>query len=118
MGHSLEAFEHWKKLVGVICSCEIAIIKYRILYDLLVPMLEVQLEEIPEEFLADIVSNNNFVYVKLRHLFRTIHESSIDGRLKTKMARFRDSLTEKYSWDFSNLDEEEDDEAPVVVELE
>lgn len=83
-----------------------------------IPVLEVQIKEIPEEFLADIVSNNNFVYVKLRTLFRAVQESEVDGRLKSKMSRFKDSLSEIYSWDFGNLDEESDDEAPVVVDLD
>lgn len=116
VGHSLEAFDHWKKLVGLFCSCDKAIKKYRDLYDAFVTVLEVQLVEIPEDFLADIVSNNNFVYAKLRNLCRTMKESGVEGRLKTKVERFSQNLTTIYGWDFGHLDSEDEDEAPVIVE--
>lgn len=117
VGQSLEAFEHWKKLVSLICSCDTAIKRYRTLYDLFISTLEAQILETPEDFLADIVSNNNIIYVKLRDLFRTVSGSDVDGRLKTKFERFKQSLTNKYEWDFSHLDSEDEDEAPVIVDI-
>lgn len=118
VGHSLEAFEQWKQIFSLFCSCELAITKYRKLYKLFVNLIDIQVKEIPEEFLADIVSNNNFVYVKLRNLFRSIQDSNVDGELKMKVERFKQSLTSTFAWDFSDLNVEEDDEAPVIVESE
>lgn len=115
VGHSLEAFEHWKKLVGLLCSCEKAIKKYRAVYDALLSVLEEQIREIPEEFLADIVSNNNYIYIKLRQLFRSVSESDIDGNLKSKADRLKDDLTQMYSWDFTHLESDDEEDAPVVV---
>lgn len=80
-------------------------------------LIELQVKEIPEDFLADIVTNNNFVYMKLRQLFRTIQESDIDGIFKSKAARLKESLTLNFQWDFSHLDSEEEDEAPVIVDI-
>lgn len=80
-------------------------------------MIEVQIQETPQDFLADIVSNNNFVYLKLRDLFRFVASSDVDGKLKCKTNRLRQKLSSLYQWDFSHLDSEDDDEAPVVVEL-
>lgn len=118
VGHSLEAFEHWKKLIGLLCSCETGIKKFRGVYDAFITVLEVQIQEIPEEFLADIVSNNNYVYAKLRNFFRAVIESDVDGRLKSKAERFKKKLSELYTWDFSHLMSEDEDDAPVVVELD
>lgn len=115
VGNSLEAFEQWKKLVILICSCEEGLMKYRKIYDDFISLIEVQVNEIPEEFLADIVSNNNFVYIKLRELFRTIKDSETDGRLKTKVKRFQETLTSIYGWDFSHLDSENEEDLPVIV---
>ncbi|RZC00563.1 AAR2 domain containing protein [Asbolus verrucosus] len=115
VGHSLEAFDQWKKLVTLFCSCDLAVRKYRQIFDVFITLLEIHIKEIPEEFLADIVSNNNFVYVNLKKIFRTIQSSDVDGQLKTKIDRFRNSLTATYLWDFGHLDSEEEDEAPVVV---
>ncbi|XP_018333929.1 protein AAR2 homolog [Agrilus planipennis] len=116
VGHSLEAFEQWKKLVGLLCSCETAIKKYRQVFDLFVTVLEAQLREIPEEFLADIVANSNYIYVKLKNFFGVVEESDIDGRLKTKIDRFKNSIKNFLKWDFSFTEREDDDDAPVIVE--
>ncbi|KAF7270858.1 hypothetical protein GWI33_016196 [Rhynchophorus ferrugineus] len=100
VGHSFEAFEQWKKI-----------------YDNFLSIIELQVKEIPEEFLADIVSNNNFVYVKLRNLFRFIKGCEVDDKLKSKADRLRKNLSDLYQWDFSHLESDDEDDAPVVVEL-
>lgn len=119
VGQSLEAFEHWKQLVQLICNCEKAIKDYHNLYEDLMWALEAQLWEIQEDFLADIVTNNNSIYAALRKLFRAIlsPENDMEPRLKTRTARFAERLTEKLAWDFSDINEEEDDEKPVIVDL-
>lgn len=76
-----------------------------------------QVQETPEEFLADIVANNNLVYVKLRDLFKFVKSSDVDGKLKCKADRLKKTLTNVYQWDFSHLDSEDEEDAPVVVEL-
>nr|CAH7727383.1 unnamed protein product [Callosobruchus chinensis] len=117
VGHSLEAFDQWKKIFSLFCSCETAIKKHRRLFNRFLSVIEAQVQEVPEEFLADIVTNNNFVYVKLRQLFRTIPGLHIDGEIKTKAERLKESLTDLYEWDFGHLESEDEDEAPVIVEV-
>lgn len=118
VGHSLEAFEQWKKLITLLCECQYAVKKYRYIYDALISLLESEIGEIPEEFLADIVTNNNFLYTKLRELFgNVLCDLNVDGRLKSKMIRFQEMLTDTYGWDFTHLESDEEDERPVVVEM-
>lgn len=117
IGHSLDAFEQWKKLVILLCSCEEAIKKYRFVYLNFINSLELQIIEIPEEFLADIVMNNNIIYAKLRDFFRTSINCEMEERLKVSIERFKKNLTEKLMWDFNDLEEEDDDDKPVVVTL-
>lgn len=117
VGHSLEAFEQWKKLFNLFCSCEIGIIKHIKLYDLFISIAEMHIQEIPEEFIADIVTNSNFTYVKLKQLFRAVKDADVNGQFKTKMGRFIHNLTTKYQWDFEHVDSEDEDEAPVIVEI-
>jgi len=117
VGHSLEAFEQWKQIFSLFCSCEDAIKKYRRLYDAFLSLIDIQVKEIPEDFLADIVSNKNFVYIKLRDLFRFIKSSDVDGKLKCKADRLRQAFSDLYQWDFSHLESEDEDEAPVIVNL-
>ncbi|XP_072939659.1 protein AAR2 homolog [Epargyreus clarus] len=118
IGHSLDAFEHWKELVILLCSCDDAIHKYRSLFFHFIRTIEIQIEEMPEDFLADIVMNKNLVYKKLREFFRTAYMSKVDGRLLTMIERFKENLTEKLQWDFTGLDADEEDERPVVVRLD
>lgn len=91
--------------------------KHRKLFDSFLSLIEMQVKEIPEDFLADIVSNKNFVYMKLRQLFRALEESELDGILKSKANRLKDKLSQDLLWDFGFQDSEDDDEAPVVVDL-
>ena len=117
-GQSLDAFEHWKKLVELICGADDAIALRQAVYFEFLRTLENQLTHVPQDFLCDIVANNNFVYHSLRKLFGNIElNPEIDGRLKSEAERMRDRLTAKFLWDFSDLQEEEND-APVVVHVE
>ncbi|XP_011637245.1 protein AAR2 homolog [Pogonomyrmex barbatus] len=118
VGQSLDAFEQWKKFVSLICGADNAIPQYRSIYIEFLQALEVELSYVPEEVLCDIVASNNFVYRSLYKLFGNIESNpEVDGRLKSYAKRLRDRLTAKFQWDFSNLLEEADDEAPVIVTL-
>ncbi|XP_014482230.1 PREDICTED: protein AAR2 homolog [Dinoponera quadriceps] len=117
-GQSLDAFEQWKKLVTLICDADRAIPQYRSVYIEFLQALEVELSYVPEEILCDIVASNNFVYQKLYKLFGNIESNAdVDGRLKSYAKRLQERLTAKFLWDFSNLLEDADDEAPVIVSL-
>lgn len=116
VGQSLDAFEHWKKLIALMCGADKAILECRSIYVEFLCSLEIQLTHVPEDVLCDIVASSNFVYYHLRKLFATIEMTSeIDGRLKSEAARMRQRLTTKFLWDFSHLREDEEDELPVVV---
>ncbi|CAL7952286.1 unnamed protein product [Xylocopa violacea] len=119
VGQSLDAFEHWKKLVSLICGADYAISQRHSIYIEFMKALETQLMHVPEDVLCDIVANNNFIYQNLRKLFANIElNSKLDGRLKSYTTRFSERLTTKFFWDFSNLQEETEDDAPVVVSLD
>ena len=68
----------------------------------------------------DIVSSNNFLVNLLTSLFlATKHNESIPPRLRERLDKFRDNLSQKFKWDFSfeDGDEVDDEDRPVVVEL-
>lgn len=79
-----------------------------------------QLETIPEDFLVDIVENNNVIYNGLKELFRTLknHDFPLEDDLRDGTILIKRFLFQKFGWEFNNLDEEDlDDEAPVIVEF-
>lgn len=77
-----------------------------------------QLETIPEDFLVDIVENNNVIYNSLKELFRTLEISdfSLEDNLRDGTIQIKRFLLHKFGWEFNKLDEEDEDEAPVIVD--
>lgn len=61
LGNVYEAFEHWKRLLNLLCRSEEAVVKHHTLYTNLISILYHQLGEIPADFFVDIVSQNNFL---------------------------------------------------------
>lgn len=119
LGHSLEALEAWRSLVQLFCKCRNALIKRKDVYLQFLQALEAQLNHIPEDFLVDIVASNNVIYASLRELFQSINEiDEVDGRFKCLASRMQQRLTGKFGWDFDNLELEDGEEAPVIVNLE
>ena len=74
-----------------------------------------QMQEVPEDFFVDIISQNNFLVSSLSDLFANVREhEDMSPLLRQKAISFENHLTKKFGWDFSQEDEEY---APTVVEL-
>jgi A1 cistron-splicing factor AAR2 len=115
VGQNYDCFEHWKQLVAMMCSCKRAMQKYPQLFLSFMSDLHFQMQEVPEDFFVDIVSQNNFLVKSLADLFANIRENvEIEDQLQTRAISFENHLSKKFGWDFS---EEDDEFAPVVVEL-
>ena len=113
LGQVFDAFESWKKLVRVLCSCESALQENVELFKALVGVLYHQITEIPQDFFVDIVTSNNFLVNTLTVLFSSIEQSCFDEQLQERAKQFRKYLTKKFKWKFNSVP---DDWAPVVVE--
>lgn len=114
VGQVYDAFEHWKKLLNLLCSCDEALSTYSDIFDALIGVLHFQVQEIPKDFFVDIVSANNFLTTTLQVFFSNLESSTtVDKRLVDKALRFRQHLTKRFNWDFESEPEEF---APVVVE--
>ena len=113
IGQNLDAFEQWKKLVALLCACDEALAKYSGLFSQFITTMHYHVQEIPEDFFVDIVSQNNFLTVTLQEFFSNLETSDASAQLKSKGDRFREHLQKKFKWDFTS---EPDDYAPVIVE--
>lgn len=60
-GNVYEGFEHWKRLLTLLCRSEESMRQRKELYLGLIAVLYHQLGEIPPDFFVDIVSQNNFL---------------------------------------------------------
>lgn len=115
VGQHYDSFEHWKKLLVMLCTCEDAIIEHSQLYNNLISEMYYQIKEVPNDFFVDIVSSNNFLATILNQLFGFVRNSSrIDAGLKSRVSKFEAHLSQKFNWIFD--DEEDEEDKPVVVE--
>lgn len=75
IGNVYDAFEHWKRLLNILCRSEDAIGKYQDVYINLISVLYHQLSEIPADFFVDIVSQDNFLTSTLQvHLWLSLEK--------------------------------------------
>lgn len=114
VGQVYDAFEQWKNLINLLCTCIDAVEKYPTLFESFMGVMHFQLLETPEDFFVDIVSRNNFLVDNLHGFFMTIQDSAVPLKLKRKSRKFKEYLTKRFHWDF---DEEPEDDSPVVVEM-
>ncbi|TRY64817.1 hypothetical protein DNTS_004417 [Danionella cerebrum] len=114
LGNVYEGFEHWQKLLALLCRCEDALQRQPQLFLGLIGVLFHQLPEIPQDFFIDIVSKNNFLTSTLQEFFQVASAPGVDSTLKKRAEKFKVYLTRTFRWDF---EADQDDCAPVVVEL-
>jgi len=112
LGQVLDAFDHWRRLVVILCNCEKGLPTHLDIYKKLIAVLYHQLGEISPDFFVDIVSTNNFLVTHLTTFFSNISLSNNLDLIETAN-KFRKHLTKRYKWKFN---EEPADWAPVVVE--
>ncbi|ODN02381.1 Protein AAR2 [Orchesella cincta] len=113
VGQSYSSFEHWKRLVQLVCQSDEAIVKYPKLYTEFVSDLYFQIGEVPQDFFVDIVTCNNFLFSCLQTLIQNVKDQgNAEMKLKNKVARFASFVSSKFGWDFEELY----DDAPTVVD--
>ena len=115
VGHVYDAFEHWKKLVHLFCTCDMALREYPDLFIKLLTCVHYQIQEVPEDFFTDIISRQNFLVHTLHILFTNLEDDDVPSSLKQRGTLFKSHLIQKFKWDFS---EEPDEYAPTVVTTE
>ncbi|XP_036390126.1 protein AAR2 homolog [Megalops cyprinoides] len=114
VGNVYEGFEHWKRLLALLCRSETAMCARRDLYLGLIAVLYHQLGEVPSDFYVDIVSQDNFLTSTLRDFFQFASGPGVDASLRKRAQKFKVHLTKKFRW---NFEEDLEDCAPVVVQL-
>ncbi|XP_060930939.1 protein AAR2 homolog [Limanda limanda] len=114
LGNVYEGFEHWKRLLNLLCRSEDSMRRRKELYLGLIAVLYHQLGEIPPDFFVDIVSHSNFLTSTLQDFFQFAVAPGVDNTLRKRAEKFKAHVTKKFRWDF---DADSDDCAPVVVEL-
>lgn len=74
-----------------------------------------QLLDMTEDTFADMLLEENFLYNRLRSLLRSAILNEKNKILTQKALHLKSKLFQKYGWNFENLIEEDEEDAPVVV---
>ena len=115
VGMNYDRIERWKKLEAMFCNCDEALVKHNQLFLNFISDLYFQMIEVPDDFFVDIVSSNNFLVSSLSCLFTNIRNNvAASKKLKDKAERFESSISKRFDWDFSAVDQEDE---PVIVDL-
>ncbi|KAF7722433.1 a1-alpha2 repression [Apophysomyces ossiformis] len=116
MAQNFSGFNQWKQLVQLLCCCQSLIVNKPSLFIDFIDTLECQLDECPEDFFHDILTENNFLATVLKTLRDNIPQSN--QALVSRLKELELFLATKFKWNVQhNEEEEEDDEdAPLIVE--
>merc|ERR1719242_313555 len=107
VGQHYDSFEHWKRLLIMLCTCEDAIVQHPQLYLNLISEMYFQIREVPNDFFVDIVSSNNFLVTILNQLFGFVrNNATVDAALRSRMEKFQAHLSEKFHWIFDDSEDE------------
>lgn len=122
MGESFDAFDHWKELIKIFCQCDIAMKENPNLFLNFIDIFLNQLKHIPEDFFQDALSENNFLLHCLKQFFELLNDNQILDKLKNKTELLLNYIRKRFGKKFFNdsIDyyDENDEDAPIIVQME
>ena len=121
VGENLEAFEQFKRVFGLLTNAETYLRTNTVFALNAIRAIYTCLSQFPEDFFLDPMSSNNFVQPGLKSLFAMDFQGPVSDRCE----KLRSMVREKFLLEFKDFDvvdgelyfDEDDDEAPVVVDL-
>ncbi|KAI8992358.1 A1 cistron-splicing factor [Pilobolus umbonatus] len=114
MAQNFSGFNQWKQLVQLLCSCSELMMEKPAMFVEFMDILQFQLEECPEDFFRDILSENNFTSVMLKSLQQNIPGS--DHKLVSRYIKLKNFISKRFDWDIP--EDEEDEDAPIIVDMD
>ena len=121
VGENLEAFEQFKRVFGLVANAESYLLAHPVFALNAIRAIYTCLVQFPEDFFLDPLSSHNFVQPALKSLFAIDFQGSVSDRCEKLRSMVRDRFHLEFR-EFEVVDgevyfDEEDDEAPVVVDL-
>lgn len=121
VGENLEAFEQFKRVFALVTNAESYLLSNTVFALNAIRAIYTCLSQFPEDFFLDPISSHNFVQPGLKSLFAMEFQGSVLDRCNKLRSMVRDRFLLEFK-DFEVVDgelyfDEDDDEAPVVVDL-
>jgi A1 cistron-splicing factor AAR2 len=120
MGQALDALEQWKRIIELLCSCDDVMhnASMLLLFRNFVSILYNELEVIPKDFFHDELSQNNFLKKQLSSFLQIVLSDGIhDNELVSLTKKMDQLLMDRFKLQ-SSLEEEDSEDAPIIVELD
>ncbi|KAH8556016.1 A1 cistron-splicing factor [Umbelopsis sp. PMI_123] len=134
LGQNFTSFNQWKKLIQLLCSCQELVKESPQLFRDFLDVLKKQMNECPQDFFYDILSENDFLSKQFKTFSRNIPSSNKE--LQQQLMALNQTLKEKFNWEIPGLsvelkgyshqdsdseandsEEEEGEYAPAIVEF-
>ncbi|OLY80992.1 Protein AAR2-like protein [Smittium mucronatum] len=133
IGHNFSGLEHWKRLVYLVCASAESMSYLTEAQSIFIPFIKVlkdQLQECPEDFFSNVLTQDNFLLESLKVLSVNIENvkdhadnDQLYNLLSSEMKDLRSFFESRFGFYLPTglevLQEEEEDSdcAPVVVEI-
>eukprot|EP01111_Echinosteliopsis_oligospora_P004123 TRINITY_DN1651_c0_g1_i1.p1 TRINITY_DN1651_c0_g1~~TRINITY_DN1651_c0_g1_i1.p1 ORF type:complete len:389 (+),score=108.78 TRINITY_DN1651_c0_g1_i1:121-1287(+) len=115
LGHSYEGFRQWKEMLILLSGCDDAVSTRPDFFKNFIDLLHFQLQQVPEDFFTDPISGGNFLRPILKNFFEVLSEPTIERSLANKGNKFKETVQKRFQINF-NVDEFDDEDAPVIVD--
>jgi len=102
VGENLESFEHWKRLVHLLCTCSAGLHASdplsAELFMKFVPVMYEQLRQLPKDFFSDDLSKVSFLKDSLNAFSSNVEDERVSPALKARAGKLRKMLQEEYGF--------------------
>ncbi|CDW90609.1 UNKNOWN [Stylonychia lemnae] len=134
LGENLESYDQWKKIVNLLCNCEIAVRDKFDLFYKFIPVFYEQLKQLPKDFFQAELSKVNFLNDSLKNFIEICSDQSMPKKLRQRIDKLSQMLSIEYGFlpilsleqrliqqaQISNqqkkFDDMDDDDLPIVVD--
>ncbi|TKR58230.1 hypothetical protein L596_029704 [Steinernema carpocapsae] len=114
IGEVYEGYEHWKKLVHLVCGCQKMMESRSDLFSTLLATIHFQLKTAEDDFFSNELSKGNFLLCTLSNLFANIDDlpDSTCLDLKRRAKKFKKITEDRFELKFDI-----EEEFPTIVEI-
>lgn len=109
-GYSVDGLDHWRRILGLLCNSETAILKYKSFYQTYILILINQLPELPIEVMEP--GPHNTIFQDVKKFVRNCYDTGLIAEMK----EFQEKIYSQMLWSFDNILEDDPEDMPVIVE--
>jgi len=91
LGQNYDSFEQWKNMLVLLCRCDKASREKIDFFTDFLKVIYYQIQEVPNDFFEDIVTNDNFLILSIRELSEIVTEDYPEA-IRTAIKKLQDLM--------------------------